>query len=739
MVFGTFSDDRPYIWNKFHNPQLDETTGLEWGELTSGATAFFDLLGTMSRPVLKAKAFAYLCENMRIEVSPHDFFPTFACWDRNDRPLTGLLNKMQREVCDRVCTLKGVWNDINSGGAGNQWVDFDHSVPDWYYMLPLGFPGILKNVREYRKALSERQGGTLTEEQQAYYDGIELTYEAMLSMIGRFHDYAVAHADGNARMLMVAECLEAMRTREPRNTYEVMQFIYLYFMFSEHIDRMQVRSLGNLDNMMLPYMRRDLANGTFTEPQIRELWRYFLMQWGAIDNYWGHPFYLGGTDEHGQSRINELSYLILEEFEALDIPTPKIQLKIAKNTPDAFIDFALRMIRDSHSSLVFVSEETIERVMMGYGSTAEDARTCDIRGCYEFASAGYRCGNGTGVGHVNMLKPFEWIFHDGMDSRLKKPMGNVLIPFEEIASFDDFYRCYLSHLKWILDTEMAVADEFEGHLHDINPSNVFSGTIRYSLERAKDAFSNGCYTNVSALLCTGLGSAVDALMMVKEFVFDRGELTLGELKACLDANWVGYESLRERVMHSERKYGNGIAEVDRYATALATYYGWCVNGRPNARGGVWKASGHCAYQYMVLGRKTDATPDGRYCGEEMSKNLSPVQGMDRRGLTALIRSVMAIDPMTMPADAPLDAMLHPATVAGSEGISTWRSLLRHFLSRGLQVHFNIFDAETLRAAQREPEKYQGLQIRVCGWNVRFTSMTHPEQDMYIRRAENISE
>ena len=229
-------------------------------------------------------------------------------------------------------------------------------------------------------------------------------------------------------------------------------------------------------------------------------------------------------------------------------------------------------------------------------------------------------------------------------------------------------------------------------------------------------------------------------MAVKDFVFDKQEISLVELRNALNDNWQGHEKLREKILRSPRKYGNGLPDVDQYAVRISQFLSFLINGRPNARGGNWRASGHCAKQYFVLGEKTMATPDGRLNGEEMSKNLSPTMGMDRRGLTALIRSVTSIDSLLYPDDYPLDVMLHPATVQGDEGLSVWRSLLRMYLdSNGLAIHFNVFDAETLKAAQREPEKYSGLQIRVCGWNVRFTTMAPVEQNMYIRRAENISE
>ena len=165
-----------------------------------------------------------------------------------------------------------------------------------------------------------------------------------------------------------------------------------------------------------------------------------------------------------------------------------------------------------------------------------------------------------------------------------------------------------------------------------------------------------------------------------------------------------------------------------------------INLRPNARGGIYEASGHCAWTFITLGERTGATPDGRFAGDEMSKNLSPTMGMDRNGVTALIRSVTQIDPTIFPAGLTLDVMMHPATVQGGEGLTAMRGLLfTYLLNNGIAMNINIFDANVLEDAQRHPERYEGLQVRVCGWNVRFNDLSRKEQDAYIERARNIAE
>ncbi len=225
-----------------------------------------------------------------------------------------------------------------------------------------------------------------------------------------------------------------------------------------------------------------------------------------------------------------------------------------------------------------------------------------------------------------------------------------------------------------------------------------------------------------------------------KFVFEKKEVTLEEMHKILLADWNGYEKLRTRILHSPNKYGNGIKEVDFYAKQIVHYCSTIINLHPNGRGGFFVTSGHTAKQYFDLGKKTGATPDGRKAGMEMSKNLSPTMGMDRTGVTALVRSATQINTQDLPDDYPLDVLMHPATVQGDDGLDAMVAVMRTYMDRGgIAVHFNVFDAEMLEDAQRHPENYENLQVRVCGWNVRFNDMPKAEQDAFITRAKNAAE
>ena len=209
-------------------------------------------------------------------------------------------------------------------------------------------------------------------------------------------------------------------------------------------------------------------------------------------------------------------------------------------------------------------------------------------------------------------------------------------------------------------------------------------------------------------------------------------------KEALKNDWVGYEELRLKALNCPLKFGNDNEEADRYAFGMSSWYANYVTGRPNGRGGFYKADMHSALQFVIQGKKTEATPDGRKMGDEYSKNVSPVIGMDRNGATALINSIAAIEPYRYSVSCALDMMLHPSAVAGESGLAAMKTLLDTFMEKGgLSIQFNIFDAETLKDAQKHPEKYRSLQVRISGWNALWNSLSKEEQDAYILRAENI--
>ena len=722
----------PYNRMAYHGYDYDVSTGMGDDEIKAGLKNLYEKIKDLPHPVAKAYAVKYTLDNTRIDVNEHDYFVGFYSVNR----LASAIGqwKWYGEVFDKVIPkTKALIDDMNNSGAVTVWPDFDHVVPDWNSLLTLGFSGIIERVKSYRQKHAE--GGTLADEAAAYFDGMEITYRAVIDVIDRLYKYALTQNHGKAKR--IADCLKHIRDGAPTNIYEAMQLIYIYFMVSECFDGYQVRSLGNgLDGSLYPFYENDLKNGTFTRDEIGELIGYFLMQWSAIGNFWGQPFYMGGTDTNGGTKYNDLSADILDVYDRLGIYNPKIQIKVNENTPDKILFKVFDMIRRGHSSFVFCCEPGMVRAVMSYGASYEEALNMDIRGCYE---TGVRANEvSTAAGYVNALKPIEYVFSNGFDKRLGKQFGLKTGELGELKTFDIFYNAVLRQWENLIEMTVGVSDSYEKHLGTINPSNMYSATVERSLERGRDAYQSGVKFNNSAILNCGFASLVDSVMTVKEFVYDKKEVSLAELKNALDNNWKGYEPLHTKIRKSCHKYGNSDTTADVYSQAMAAYFAMKVNNRPNARGGVYKAIMHSAMQFIEQGKLTSATPDGRYDGDEISKNASPSVGMDKNGVTALINSALCVKPYIYPESFCLDIMLHPTAVEGDGGLGIMKALLFAYMNGGgMSIQFNVFSTDTLKDAQKNPQKYQNLQVRVCGWNVLWNNLSEKEQNSYIARAENI--
>jgi len=714
----------------YHGYDYDETTGLDDGKIDKELSKLSATLEGESHTIQKAKLFEFVLDNTRIDVNESDYFVGIYTWNRPLSKYTWF--KWLGEVHSAFPKASATVSDFHNSGATQAWLDFDHTVPDWDSLLELGFSGILERAEKSYNALKEK--GELTEKQEAFYRAIDIEYRAILRLIDRLHDYALTKTHDKAKR--VAKCLEHLSTGGAQDIYDAMQIIYLYFMLSESIDNYQVRSLGyGLDASLYPYFKKDIESGRYTKDEVAEFLGYFLMQWSAIGNYWGQPIYLAGTNTDGTTKVNELSYMILDVYDRLGIYNPKIQIKISPSTPKDFVCRALEMIRHGVSSIVFCNEEIIIKSLMSRGATYDVACDSVISGCYEYKTK--RGGVGISGTYINALKPVSLVFENGFDSVSKKQIGPKTGNVEEFKSFEDFYRAYLKQLEHVTLTIADAMGELERRVQDINPSIMFSATLPECTETMTDALDGGIENNSSFLLC-GLGTAVDALMSVYELVFEKKVTTLSEMKRALENNWEGFEVLRKMALGASHKYGNGDKISDSYALAITRTVADLLHGRRNSHGGRCGLELHSARMFILHGEKTLATPDGRRAGEEMSKNASPTPGADRQGITSLIHSATAIDSSLCDTGFCLDAMLHPSAVQGEEGMEALYAVLRTYMNKGgASIHFNIFNAELLKDAQKNPDKYKNLQVRICGWNALWNNLDKKEQDAYILRAENI--
>jgi len=732
--------DYDYIINKYHDQQkpfnphkrfirqegiFDGSTGLDGDGIIAGILEQDSRLSSLPHPVRKAKAFAYVLENTRISCDTRDIFPAI---HMIDRPLNRtLINKWKKEVFeDMLPEVEEKRARMLAEGIATIRPDYDHSVPVWERILSLGFSGLLRESEGARGSHS-----TLTPGQTAFYDGIAITYTAILNFLGRLKKQA--EADGN---LPMAQALSALQLNPPKTFYEALLTDYLYFILCEHIEGMQVRSLSNFDRLFYPFYQEDLARG-IPEEQLRRELAYFFLQFTAIGNYWNQPVFLGGCREDESTQINPLSYVFLDVYDKMGLYNPKVQIKVAESTPKAFLLKALDMIRRGRNSIVFVGDDTIRKALQKAGATPEQARLCDIKGCYEYSVQGAVVSE---MNYVNLLKPLEYALHKGCDGITGHFAGLESPELSVFESFEAFYGEYKKQLAFLIRQVIETVNGFEDHLAYINPQSMLSATCPAAISAGKDSLQGGAVQNITVMEFGFMADLADSLTNIKKYVFDQKLLTLSQLRDILDADFEGQEALRHKLLSDRDKYGNNKPLPDGIAQDIAAFVCGLVYGQPNAkkRGGKWDLGFHVARQSYEQGSRTAASPNGRRKGEELSKNLSASMGRNREGATAAILTVTKIDATAFTGDASLDLGLLPGSVQGEEGLEAMYGLLITFLKRGGHaMHINVFQADTLRDAQAHPDKYQDLQIRVCGWNVLWNNISREEQDGFIRQAESL--
>ena len=733
---AAIADEATYLKWKWRMNLANPKTGLDNDALRAGVKKIAQESGWKAGKEdwydVAARCFDFLVDNVAIGFSKYDGFPAISAWDRHRRPMSAVLWRHAADVDAKYSPGLGsaIAKIVNEGRAMIR-KDFDHSAPDWVEILKLGFPGMKARADSYTN-------------DTPFYRAERRAAAAMMRFLDRLiaegkktltqsSPSSQSEESKTSRTLRTSRetywlekeiaSLERLRVGPPQTVFDVMEFTMVYFILSEPLNYFQVRTLDNIDVRWWPYYQADLAAGRTTEAEFREDFRHFLWQFGSIDNYWGHPAYLGGTNKDGTSAYNPLSLIILDVIEKTALPTPKFQLKMAKNTPDEIWWKALDMLR-KHAPLCLMSEENMARSMKPVGLTDEECRDLLVWGCFEYLPRAK--GNCTSAVYIYLPQPVVEI----MAKAAKGAFSAV--------SFDDFKREYFRILHENTDRVAEVVRENERHLAEINPALVLSLALGSALEKGVDAFSLGYKYNFTTLSECGFATAVDSLLAVKEFVYDKKVVSLQELGKILAANWKGHEDLRLRMKNSRLKWGCGNPDADALAKEVIEGYTSRFVGKPNGRGGVFVCYGLNSRGFDWGGRVTGATPDGRRKGDHLSKNMAPSVGAETEGISGSIKSYAAIAPENFPCGSIFDVMIHPSTVAGDKGIRVFRMLVERFFAvGGVAMNINIVSPETLRDAQAHPEKYENLQVRVAGWNIRWNDIPRKEQDEYIARIEAV--
>lgn len=701
------------MWNTFENCklQLKEMTALNdfkggksRTELKEETNHLINKYLGVSVSKAKSELIAYILKNAEITIHEDDIFVSKLY---HEGVMAEFLSKMRCKIKDSK--ISDYVRELEQNNTIRANMDFGHIAPDWQYVLDKGIAGIISDLESYCEKNSEKAD---------YYNERIMVYNAIKELFFRFA--ALAESKNTEKSRFVSQNLRHLAEKPPETLAQAMQLILLFYILQTDIDTVTIRSLGGLDRMLYPFYINDLESGRYTKEQLGEITKYFLWKISCMKVVANLPFYICGVDENGQDATNEFTYFLLKKYRELDIYDPKIHVMYHENMDKSVLRLILEMIREGKNSFVFINVRISSKALENIGISAADAKKLIVYGCYETAAEGTEipctCG-----GMINLAKSIEMAINCG----------------KNFKTFDDFLKEVIIRLEDYTTACMDAIAGYESFYKDICPSMLMSPTYKNSRESGIDVYSGGAKYNNTSIVGAGLATLADSLVAVKKVVFEEKLKTFDEFVSILLSNWQQDEKLRLLVKKKYSKFGNNAAEADELAKDIYNRFAALINGRKNGRGGVFRCGMFSVDWRFWMGDKTGATPDGRCAGEPLSKNLAASIGQDKNGVTAYLNSLLKLDGEQCPDGYVADVALHCSAVKEEEGMEAFKSLLTTFMKKGgFSVHFNILSPETLLIAQKEPEKYQNLQIRLCGWNVRFVDLDKAQQDEFIKQSSN---
>jgi formate C-acetyltransferase len=558
------------------------------------------------------------------------------------------------------------------------------------------------------------------------------------------------HPQRRAELLKIAEVCSHVPAQAPRDFHEALQYYWFcHLAVITELNGWDSFNPGHLDQHLLPFYETGLAGGTLSRESARELLECFFIK---FNNHPAPPkvgvtaaesgtytdfanINLGGLLRDGSDGSNELSHLLLDIVEEMHLLQPSTNIQLSRKSPDAFLKRALRVVSRGYGFPSLFNADTVVAEQLRQGKTLADARAGGCSGCVEVGAFGKEAYILTG--YFNLLKVLELALHDGMDPRTGRQLGPQTGPPASFRDFEALFQAFRRQLRHFLQIKIRGSRLIERMYATQMPAPFLSVLIDDCIAKGLDYNAGGARYNNTFIQMVGLGSITDSLSAIQALCFGNPPaLGLADLVGVLDQNFAGQEPLRQRLLNRTPKYGNDDDGADNLMRRVFEACFEEVDGRPDARGGRYRVEMLPTTSHVYFGSVLGATPDGRKAGLPVSEGISPVQGADRHGPTAVIRSAAKLDHVRTGGTL-LNMKLTPSLVAGEDGLDKWAHLVRsYFRMDGHHVQFNIVTADTLRQAQGNPDGHRDLIVRVAGYSDYFCDLPRELQDEIIARTEH---
>lgn len=630
---------------------------------------------------------------------------------------------------------------------------FGHVLPDFQKLMDVGLNGIVEECEQAKRGL---KNWVVEDMKKAmFYDACIVICEAFILFAKRYSELAAKMAadEQDGKRQQELEAISAVCARvpgyPPRTLHEALQSAWFYQLCIQIYENAVAQSMGRIDQIFYPYYEKDINEGVISREDAQELLSAFFAKFAEpvkayckadCEIHAGFPMgqnvCVGGIGINGLDATNDLSYRFLEANRQLKLGQPNFTARVHANSPDEYLKSVTRTIMKGNGMPQLASDDVFIPSLLEIGVPLKEARDYGIIGCIEAATT--NAWGRTNGGYFNIAKYVELALSNGKCMISGVQVGPKTGDPRQFASFDDVMQAYKTQLEYGFNLLAAWNNEID-MIHERNhPTPIISLLVGGCLDNGKDVTAGGATYNWTGPLGVGVADTGNSLYAVKYAVFDKKAVTMDELVTALEDNFEGHGDLMLYLKNRVPKYGNDIEEVDDVTRVAMDIFFDAMLPYETPRGGPFVASLLPVASYVSFGYATGALPDGHRSGEPLSDGISPTNGTDVEGPTAVFKSVTKIDHVRCPNGVIFNQKFTPTVVDSEEGLDKFVGLIRSYISLGGgHAQFNFVTSDTLRKAQEHPDEYKGLVVRVAGYSAIFSELSKDVQDTIISRTEQM--
>ncbi len=591
-------------------------------------------------------------------------------------------------------------------------------------------------------------------DKKSQLNAMEICCDAIMILGERYAAYARELAEKEtdetrkAELLQIAANCDVVPAHAPQTFWQAIQmYWFVHLGVTTELNPWDAYSPGRFDQHLNPFYLKDTEEGILDDEKALELleclWVKFnnqpappkvgvtLKESGTYTDF--ANFNTGGITPEGENGVNDVSYLILDCMDEMKLLQPSSNVQISKKTPQKFLKRACEISRKGWGQPAFYNTEAIIQELLNAGKTIEDARRGGTSGCVETGAFGNEAYILTG--YFNLPKILELTLYNGYDIVSKKQIGLPLGYAKDFKSYEELFDAYKKQIEYLVDIKIEGSNVIEKIYAEYMPAPFLSVITNDCISKGKDYNAGGARYNTNYLQGVGIGTITDSLAAIKYNVFDEKKFTMEELMEAMEHNFEGYDMIANLVRNKTPKYGNDDDYADDIMKDVFNFYQKTVTGRPNMKGGTYRINMLPTTCHVYFGEVMNASPNGRLAQKPVSEGISPEKGADTHGPTAVIKSCSKMDHLRTGGTL-LNQKFTPSVVKGEEGLDNMANLVRSYFNMdGHHIQFNVIDRETLIQAQKHPDEYKDLIVRVAGYSDHFRNLSKALQDEIIERTE----